>query len=223
VRITLTVNGRPYELDPPPRRTLADALREDCRLTGTHLGCEHGVCGACTVLVDGEAVRSCLMLAVQADGCEIGTVEGLGGDHPLQAAFSAEHALQCGFCTPGFLMLAAGALPTGVADDPERLRELLTSNLCRCTGYEAIRRAVVAAAHSSPAGGYVRPMTDDTFSEVQTLLEDLDFPADKEHIVAHAEARGAADDSPAVKALRAMPPDVYRNISEIRSSVDLKD
>ncbi|MEU7876028.1 (2Fe-2S)-binding protein [Dactylosporangium sp. NPDC049140] len=141
MRITLTVNDRAYELDVPPRRTLADALREDCGLTGTHLGCEHGVCGACTVLVDGDAVRSCLMFAVQCDGARVRTVEGL--DHPLQAAFSAEHALQCGFCTPGFLMLATGALESdpAVFDDPERLRELLTSNLCRCTGYEGIRRA----------------------------------------------------------------------------------
>ena len=152
---TLTVNGCEYALDVPPRRTLADALREDCGLTGTHLGCEHGVCGACTVLVDGDAVRSCLMFAVQCDRRQIRTVEGLaapdGTDHPLQAAFSAEHALQCGFCTPGFLMLAAGALETDpdIAADPERLRELLTSNLCRCTGYEAIRRAVIRAA----AGG----------------------------------------------------------------------
>jgi carbon-monoxide dehydrogenase small subunit len=152
LQTTLTVNGRPYELDVEPRRTLADALREDCGLTGTHLGCEHGVCGACTVLVDGEAVRSCLMFAVQCDGRAIRTVEGLAGDdgaeHPLQSAFSAEHALQCGFCTPGFLMLAAGALEADpdVASDAERLRELLTSNLCRCTGYEAIRRAVMAAA-----------------------------------------------------------------------------
>ncbi|GAA2371296.1 (2Fe-2S)-binding protein [Dactylosporangium salmoneum] len=150
MRTTMTVNGRPYELDVPPRRTLADALREDCGLTGTHLGCEHGVCGACTVLVDGEAMRSCLMFAVQCDGARVRTVEGLadGGEHPLQAAFTAEHALQCGFCTPGFLMLAAGAIEAdpGVVDDPERLRELLTSNLCRCTGYEAIRRAVRAAA-----------------------------------------------------------------------------
>jgi carbon-monoxide dehydrogenase small subunit len=152
----LTVNGREYTIDVPPRRTLADALREDCGLTGTHLGCEHGVCGACTVLVDGDAVRSCLMFAVQCDGQQIRTVEGLaapdGTDHPLQAAFSAEHALQCGFCTPGFLMLAAGALQTdpGIAANPERLRELLTSNLCRCTGYEAIRRAVIRAAR---AGG----------------------------------------------------------------------
>jgi carbon-monoxide dehydrogenase small subunit len=148
MRTTLTVNGQRYDLEVEARRTLADALREDCGLTGTHLGCEHGVCGACTVLVNGDAVRSCLMFAVQCDGAAIRTVEGLGGDHPLQAAFSAEHALQCGFCTPGFLMLAAGALegdPT-LSDDPERLRELLTSNLCRCTGYEAIRRAVVRGA-----------------------------------------------------------------------------
>ena len=143
-----TVNGTAYEVDVEPRRTLADALRDDCGLTGTHIACEHGVCGACTVLVDGEAVRSCLMLAVQCDGAAIRTVEGLAGPdgtlHPLQRAFSEEHALQCGFCTPGFLMLIVGALeqdPT-VADDPARLTELLTSNLCRCTGYAAIRRAV---------------------------------------------------------------------------------
>jgi carbon-monoxide dehydrogenase small subunit len=158
VHLTLTVNGSPYELQVEPRRTLADALREDCGLTGTHLGCEHGVCGACTVLVDGEAVRSCLMFAVQCDGAAIRTVEGLAGadgaEHPLQSAFSAEHALQCGFCTPGFLMLAAGALESdpGVVNDAEQLRELLTSNLCRCTGYEAIRRAVVAAADEQNPG-----------------------------------------------------------------------
>ncbi|OBI25316.1 (2Fe-2S)-binding protein [Mycobacterium sp. E1386] len=158
MHIELTVNGRQYVIDVPPRRTLADALREDCGLTGTHLGCEHGVCGACTVLVDGDAVRSCLMFAVQCGGREIRTVEGLaapdGTDHPLQQAFSAEHALQCGFCTPGFLMLAAGALDAdpGIVDDAERLRELLTSNLCRCTGYEAIRRAVVRAARSGECG-----------------------------------------------------------------------
>ncbi|WP_433224044.1 (2Fe-2S)-binding protein [Dactylosporangium sp. CS-047395] len=142
VRLALHVNGRTHEVDVPARRTLADALREDCGLTGTHVGCEHGVCGACTVLVDGDAVRSCLMFAVQCEGAQVRTIEGL--DHPLQEAFSREHALQCGFCTPGFLMLAAGALEAdpSIVDDPERLRELLTSNLCRCTGYEAIRRAV---------------------------------------------------------------------------------
>ena len=155
VPVHITVNGERHELDVEPRRTLADALREDCRLTGTHLGCEHGVCGACTVLVDGTAVRSCLMFAVQCDGAQVRTVEGLaapdGPPPPLQEAFSAEHAVQCGFCTPGFLMLAAGELAAdpSLADDPERLRELLSSNLCRCTGYEAIRRAVVRAARAA--------------------------------------------------------------------------
>jgi aerobic carbon-monoxide dehydrogenase small subunit len=155
MRITMTVNGELRDLDVEPRRTLADALRDDCGLTGTHLGCEHGVCGACTVIVDGDAVRSCLMFAVQCDGAEVRTVESLAGPdgtlHPLQRAFSAEHALQCGFCTPGFLMLAAAVLDhdPSIVDDPDRLRELLTSNLCRCTGYEAIRRAVVRAAHES--------------------------------------------------------------------------
>ncbi len=158
MHITLTVNGERYDLDVEPRRTLADTLRERCGLTGTHLACEHGVCGACTVLVDGDAVRSCLMFGVQCDGAQIRTVEGLGVDgapHPLQEAFAAEHALQCGFCTPGFLMLAAGAFDQdpGLADDPERLRELLTSNLCRCTGYDAIRRAVIRAAHAQSKDG----------------------------------------------------------------------
>ena len=152
MKIQLIVNGESYEVDVEPRRTLADALRIDCGLTGTHLGCEHGVCGSCTVLVEGEAIRSCLMFAVQCDGREVRTVEGLrasdGSLHPLQEAFSVEHGLQCGFCTPGFLMLAAGALEQDprIVNDPQRLQELLTSNLCRCTGYEYIRRAVFRAA-----------------------------------------------------------------------------
>jgi carbon-monoxide dehydrogenase small subunit len=132
-----------------PRRTLADALREDCGLTGTHLGCEHGVCGACTVLVDGEPVRSCLMFAVQAEGAAIRTVEGLAnGDelHPLQRAFWDHHGLQCGFCTPGFLMLAAGVLEKQPTIGDEELRHVLASNLCRCTGYQNIIKAVRAAA-----------------------------------------------------------------------------
>jgi aerobic carbon-monoxide dehydrogenase small subunit len=154
LKVAIVVNGERRGLDVEPRRTLADALREDLDLTGTHLGCEHGLCGSCTVLVGGEAVRSCLMFAVQCDGEEVRTVEDLGGQHPLQEAFSAEHGLQCGFCTPGFLMLAAVALETepDLADDPERLRELLTSNLCRCTGYEGIRRAVVRAANEMRDG-----------------------------------------------------------------------
>jgi carbon-monoxide dehydrogenase small subunit len=163
VRTNLAVNGSRFDLDVEPRRTLADALREDCGLTGTHLGCEHGVCGACTVLVDGVAVRSCLMFAVQCDGAQVRTVEGLAGPdgnaHPLQEAFSAEHALQCGFCTPGFLMLAVGALESNpaIAEDPERLREQLTSNLCRCTGYEAIRRAVISAAGPPAMSNTAKP------------------------------------------------------------------
>ncbi|MBP2706888.1 (2Fe-2S)-binding protein [Microbispora sp. RL4-1S] len=152
MKITLTVNGDDVALDVEPRRILADVLREDCRLTGTHLGCEQGVCGACTVLVDGEAVRSCLMLAVQCDGRSVRTVEGLSGadgePHPLQLAFSAEHALQCGFCTPGFLMAAVAALEAdpGAGAGDERVRALVESNLCRCTGYEPIRRAITRAA-----------------------------------------------------------------------------
>ena len=151
MKIELLVNAKPYGIDVEPRRTLADALRIDCGLTGTHLGCEHGVCGSCTVLVGGEAVRSCLMFAVQCDGREVRTVEGLAGadgePHPLQKAFTEEHALQCGFCTPGFLMLATGALEQGpqIVNDQQRLQELLTSNLCRCTGYESVRRAVIRA------------------------------------------------------------------------------
>lgn len=152
MKIELLVNGQSHKVDVEPRRTLADALRMDCGLTGTHLGCEHGVCGSCTVLVEGDAVRSCLMFAVQCDGARIRTVEGLadadGGLHPLQKAFADEHGLQCGFCTPGFLMLSAGALEQDpqLVNDPQRLRELLTSNLCRCTGYESIQRAVTRAA-----------------------------------------------------------------------------
>ncbi|MEU6520573.1 (2Fe-2S)-binding protein [Streptomyces sp. NPDC046978] len=163
MKITLTVNDETYPLEVEPRHVLADVLREDCGLTGTHLGCEHGVCGACTVLVDGDAVRSCLMLAVQCDGSSVRTVEGLAGPdgepHPLQRAFSAEHALQCGFCTPGFLMVAAGALeadPT-IGDDPERIHGLVESNICRCTGYEPIRRAIMRAATEPPTRSGLGP------------------------------------------------------------------
>ncbi len=149
VALALLVNGRTYALRVEPRRTLLDALREDCGLTGTHMGCEHGVCGACTVLVDGDPIRSCLMFAVQAEGRAIRTVEGLaeGADlHPLQRAFSAHHGVQCGFCTPGFLMLAAGILERDPDIDDEALREALAANLCRCTGYQGILNAVRATA-----------------------------------------------------------------------------
>ncbi len=157
MRVSFSVNGQLEQLDVEPRRTLADALREDLGLTGTHLGCEHGVCGACTILVNGEPVRACLMFAVQADGCSLTTVEGLAGPdgqlHPLQAAFSACHALQCGFCTPGMLMSALHLLAENPAPSREQIREELAGNLCRCTGYGTIVDAVQRAAQdlSQPA------------------------------------------------------------------------
>ena len=147
--VTLSINGRRYTIRIEPRKTLVDAIRDDCGQTGTHIGCEHGVCGACTVILDGEAVRSCLMFAVQAEGKEIRTVEGLatGNDlHPLQRAFIENHGLQCGFCTPGFLMLAVNALEKNPEIGDEALIDLLSSNLCRCTGYANIIKSVQAAA-----------------------------------------------------------------------------
>jgi carbon-monoxide dehydrogenase small subunit len=146
--VVLNVNGRDYPVRVEPRRTLVDTIRDECGLTGTHIGCEHGVCGACTVILDGEAVRSCLMFAVQAQGKEIRTVEGLAdgkGLHPLQHAFIAHHGLQCGFCTPGFLMLAVSTLEQQPDIGDEELRDVLSSNLCRCTGYQNIVKAVQAA------------------------------------------------------------------------------
>jgi carbon-monoxide dehydrogenase small subunit len=147
--ITLTINGRNHSVAVDPRRTLADVIREDCHQTGTHLGCEHGICGACTVILDGAPVRSCLMFGVQADGRDIRTVEGLakGNElHPLQRAFMEHHALQCGFCTPGFLMLAASVLEREPDIGDDELLDVLSSNLCRCTGYANIVKAVRAAA-----------------------------------------------------------------------------
>jgi len=147
--ITLTINGGRHAITVEPRRTLADAIREDCGQTGTHIGCEHGICGACTVIVDGEPVRSCLMFAVQADGKAIRTVEGLAdGDklHPMQQAFMDHHGLQCGFCTPGFLMLAVSVLEREPDISDDDLLDVLSSNLCRCTGYQGIVKAVRAAA-----------------------------------------------------------------------------
>ncbi|MCW5691765.1 MAG: (2Fe-2S)-binding protein [Pseudolabrys sp.] len=147
--ITLTINGKDHAIEVEPRRTLADAIREDCGQTGTHIGCEHGVCGACTVIVDDAPVRSCLMFAAQADGKTIRTVEGLAdGDtlHPMQQAFMDNHGLQCGFCTPGFLMLAVGVLEREPDISDEDLIDVLSSNLCRCTGYQNIIKSVRAAA-----------------------------------------------------------------------------
>jgi aerobic-type carbon monoxide dehydrogenase small subunit (CoxS/CutS family) len=147
--IRLTVNGERHEIAVEPRRTLSDVLRHDLGYTGTHVGCEHGICGACTVLVDGAPTRACLMFGVQADDCEIETVEGLAdGDElsPLQAAFSEHHGLQCGFCTPGFLMLGTALLRENPGPSDEEIRDAMASNLCRCTGYQGILEAVRAAA-----------------------------------------------------------------------------
>lgn len=146
--ISVTVNGTAYAAEVDDRLTLADFLRERLRLTGTHLGCEHGVCGACTVIVDGAAVRSCLMLAVQTDGSEIETVESLAeGDklNPLQEAFKRNYALQCGFCTSGFLMSVTAAVREGPIRDAEHAREVLSGNICRCTGYTGLVQAVLEA------------------------------------------------------------------------------
>jgi aerobic-type carbon monoxide dehydrogenase small subunit (CoxS/CutS family) len=142
------LNGRAVETEVPPRTTLADCIRHDLRQTGTHVGCEHGVCGACTVIVNGAAVRSCLMLAVQAQGAKVTTVEGLSSDEalsPLQAAFRKHHALQCGFCTPGMLTTAHALLTEEPDADKARIREVLSGNICRCTGYIGIVEAVYEA------------------------------------------------------------------------------
>ena len=148
-RIRLTVNGVDCEAEVEPRTTLADCLRGPLALTGTHVGCEHGVCGACTVLLDGHAVRSCLLLAVQADGARLTTVEGLadaGALHPIQDAFVAEHGLQCGFCTPGILMTVHELLARNADPSDAEIRDALGGHLCRCTGYQSILRSVARAA-----------------------------------------------------------------------------
>ena len=148
--IKLTVNGKTYERDVEPRLLLSDFLRHELGLTGTHVGCEHGVCGACTILFEGEAVRSCLLLAVQADGCELRTLEGLADSaddlHPLQAAFWEAHGLQCGFCTPGILMTLVPFLARNPDPSEAEIREAISGNLCRCTGYQHIVDAVKLAA-----------------------------------------------------------------------------
>ena len=153
--VELTVNGRRYHAAVEPRRTLADCLREDLGLTGTNLGCEHGVCGSCTVEVDGETVRSCLMFAVQADGATITTVEGLADGEdlsPLQNAFWEHQGLQCGFCTPGMLMTARELLERNPSPDEQEIRDALSGNLCRCTGYQHIVDAVQSVAGGQNGG-----------------------------------------------------------------------
>jgi aerobic-type carbon monoxide dehydrogenase small subunit (CoxS/CutS family) len=158
VDIRLTVNGQPRGGRCEPRKLLVDFLREDLGLTGTHVGCEHGICGACTIFFNGEAVRSCIMFAVQADGAELVTVEGLaenGELHPLQQAFHEHHALQCGFCTPGMLITALDYLKIDPAPSEEAIRDAISAVLCRCTGYVNIVKAIEAGAEAMPqrAGG----------------------------------------------------------------------
>ena len=147
--VVLNVNGTSRTISVEPRKTLADAIREDLGLTGTHLGCEHGVCGACTVLFDGEVVRSCLLFAVQAEGAEITTIEGIGdGDalHPMQRAFSEYHGLQCGFCTPGMILAGIDVLSRNPDPSRQQIREEMGGNICRCTGYQKIVESIQAAA-----------------------------------------------------------------------------
>ena len=153
--IEVEVNGQRYARSVEPRLLLSDFIRHDLRLTGTHVGCEHGVCGACTVLLDGEPVRACLMLAVQADGHSVRTVEDLAEDgelNPLQEAFRACHGLQCGFCTPGFLMTLQPVVDAGVKLTDDEVREVISGNLCRCTGYQQIVEATQLALAGEPAG-----------------------------------------------------------------------
>ncbi len=161
IDVEVRVNGAAYRCGVPPRLTLADFLRERCGLTGTHLGCEHGVCGACTVLLDGEAVRSCLVFAVQADGAEVTTVEGMAGPgdelSPVQAAFRDHHGLQCGFCTPGFVVSVTAFLRDHPDPTDEEIRQGLSGNLCRCTGYQGIIAAVRAAAGQHARRGREEP------------------------------------------------------------------
>jgi carbon-monoxide dehydrogenase small subunit len=156
-KISLTVNGKSYEREVEPRLLLSDFLRHDLGLTGTHVGCEHGVCGACTILFDGEPARSCILLAVQADGHALTTVEGLspspGELHPLQQAFWESHGLQCGFCTPGFLMTLLPFLEENPDPSEAEIRQAISGNLCRCTGYQHIVDAVKLAAERRRAGG----------------------------------------------------------------------
>src|SRR5260370_39607526 len=154
--VRFRVNGREVEVEVEPRLTLADCLRHHLRLTGTHVGCEHGVCGACTVIVDGDAVRSCLLLAAQAEGASVVTVEGLSNDEaltPLQASFRKHHALQCGFCTPGMITTAHALLSEEPDCDADRGREVLSGTLCRCTGYISIVEAGLAARSAYPQPG----------------------------------------------------------------------
>jgi carbon-monoxide dehydrogenase small subunit len=185
MQVSMSVNGTSATVDVEPRRTLADALREDLGLTGTHLGCEHGVCGACTVMVDGQPVRSCLMFAVQVDGSSVTTIEGLASDsgelHAVQKAFCDKHGLQCGFCTPGMLISALDLLHREEKPSRERIREEMSGNICRCTGYVGIVDAVEQAAQELAEW-------NEPDGEREGVL-DPDPDHDSDHVTAAAEAR----------------------------------
>lgn len=163
-QITVTVNGTEYEREVQPRRLLTDFIREDIGLTGTHVGCEHGSCGMCTILMDGESIRSCLTFAVQADGAEIETVENLGtvdNMHPIQEAFHENHGLQCGFCTPGMVLTTKELLEENPDPDRAEIKEALGANLCRCTGYSPIIESVEAAVDMVKHDGTIESETED--------------------------------------------------------------
>jgi aerobic-type carbon monoxide dehydrogenase small subunit (CoxS/CutS family) len=191
--VGINVNGRDHELVVESRRTLADVLRHDLGYPGTHLGCEHGICGACTVLLDGAAVRACLVFGVQADGCRVETVEGLADGerlNRLQEAFSRNHALQCGFCTPGFLMLATGFLREVPDPTDEQIREAMASNLCRCTGYQTILAAVREAARGEAEAAAGQPPGE---GERARAAPDPDEPL-RAHEALHAGSDAERDD-----------------------------
>ena len=193
--IRLTVNGASFEREVEPRRLLADFLREDLGLTGTHIGCEHGVCGACTIILDGDSARSCLTLAVQADGAQVQTVEGLGtvdALHPLQRAFREHHALQCGFCTPGMLMAALDLLRKHPSPTEREIREGLSGNLCRCTGYEHIVRAVRTAAAGETAAAAGETASASAAGETAGAETETASAAPPREAGAGAQSRGSA-------------------------------
>jgi carbon-monoxide dehydrogenase small subunit len=171
VTIEMAVNGEPRRCSVEPRTTLADCLRHDLGLTGTHLGCEHGVCGACTVLVDSVSVRGCLMLAVQADKADVRTIEGVadkdGRLHPLQEAFRRNHGLQCGYCTPGMIMTLLEFLSENPAPSEAQVRDAISGNICRCTGYQRIIVAALDAAQELRAGAGARPAETQTADGVR--------------------------------------------------------
>ena len=214
------VNGKQVEVEVEPRLTLADCLRHELRLTGTHVGCEHGVCGACTVIVDGAAVRSCLMLAVQAEGAEVVTVEGLSNDDdltPLQKSFRKHHALQCGFCTPGMITTAHVLLSEEPDCDADRVREVLSGNLCRCTGYISIVEAVLDARAAYKQGRADMRTVNSLIGSPIERLEDLRFLRGRGRICRRSRARRTAACGDPAQLGRARPHPLDRRFGGARA------